>query len=104
MSARVVECLTLDVGLAIIDFVVLQEGGAGGIDLYFEWNFELTTIAQDGAVYGGQATGAHVLIETFAPLNRLFGAVGELHDVAFFCAPVAAAGTVPGFEHRDFVA
>ena len=98
VAAGVVDDLALHHGLAAVGCVVLQEGGAAGVDLDLEFDAELAAIAEDGGVDGRQAGGADVLIVAGIEGAGLGGAIEEGDGVAAADGPVAAAGTGAGFE------
>jgi hypothetical protein len=99
VAAGVVDDLALDHGLAAVGGIVLQEGGAAGVDLDFELDAELAAVAQHGGVHGGQARGADVLVVAGIEGAALRAAVEQRDGVAAADGPVAAAGAGAGFEH-----
>ena len=98
MAAGVVDDLALHHGFAAVGSVVLQVGGAAGVDLDLELDAELAAVAEDSGVDGRQARGADVLIVAGVEGAGLGGAVEEGDGVAAADGPVAAAGTGAGFE------
>ena len=62
VAAGVVDDLALDHGLAIVGGVVLQEGGAAGVDFNLELDAELAAVAEHVAMDGRETRGADVLI------------------------------------------
>ena len=98
VAAGVMDDLALLYGFAVIEQRRLHQGGTGGVDLDFQGDAELLTVAEEVGVDGGDSCGTGVEVAAVLPLAVLSAAVGEFDLGAFADGPAASAGAVAGFE------